>query len=237
MQVEHVRPLYFAYTRASTEEQAENRNGLEAKRNSIEAEAQRRGWDVEYFSDEGAGGKYINGKLREALQLLASGQGDGLIVAKLDRLARSIVHAANIIDAAQAQGWSLVVLDINLDLTTAAGRAMAGTLAVFGQYERELISARTKAALAARKHRGLPVGRKSQAPPGVVRRIVLDRNAGLSYDRIAHALEAEGILSPAGSYVLTLTTYADYIPEQEAENPLPEPVAAVSDTNVVNLFG
>ena len=39
------------------------------------------------------------------------------------------------------------------------------------------------------------------------------------------------------SYVLTLTTYADYIPEQETENPLPEPVAAVPNTNVVNLFG
>ena len=37
------------------------------------------------------------------------------------------------------------------------------------------------------------------------------------------------------SYVLTLTTYADYIPEQETENPLPEPVAAVPNTNVVNL--
>jgi integrase len=38
------------------------------------------------------------------------------------------------------------------------------------------------------------------------------------------------------SYVLTLTTYADYIPEMETENPLPEPVAAVRNTNVVNLF-
>ena len=37
------------------------------------------------------------------------------------------------------------------------------------------------------------------------------------------------------SYVLTLTTYADYIPEQETENPLPEPVAAAVDTNVVPL--
>jgi DNA invertase Pin-like site-specific DNA recombinase len=44
------------------------------------------------------------------------------IVAKLDRLARSIVHAANIIDSAHAQGWSLVVLDINLDLTMAGGQ-------------------------------------------------------------------------------------------------------------------
>jgi integrase len=39
------------------------------------------------------------------------------------------------------------------------------------------------------------------------------------------------------SYVLTLTTYADYIPEQEVENPSPEPVAAMPDTNVVKLFG
>jgi hypothetical protein len=41
------------------------------------------------------------------------------------------------------------------------------------------------------------------------------------------------------SYVLTLTTYADYIPEQETENPLPEPVATPIPTkgNVVNLFG
>jgi hypothetical protein len=37
------------------------------------------------------------------------------------------------------------------------------------------------------------------------------------------------------SYVLTLTTYADYIPEQETENPLPEPVAAVPNTNVLPL--
>jgi integrase len=37
--------------------------------------------------------------------------------------------------------------------------------------------------------------------------------------------------------VLTLTTYADYIPDVETENPLPEPVAAVADKNVVKLFG
>ena len=37
------------------------------------------------------------------------------------------------------------------------------------------------------------------------------------------------------SYVLTLTTYADYIPDQETENPLPEPVAGVPKTNVVTL--
>ena len=119
---------FLGYTRVSTEEQAEQRNGLEAQRAAIDAEAERRGWTVEYFADEGSSGKYINGGLRDALQVLASGQADGLIVAKLDRLARSIVHADNIIQDAQAQGWSLVVLDMNLDLTTAAGRMMAHSL-------------------------------------------------------------------------------------------------------------
>src|ERR1700752_893202 len=132
-----LRPLMFAYTRVRTEEQADKRNGLEAKRAAIDAEAERRGWDVEHFADEAASGKNINANLREVLALLRSGQGDGMIVAKLDRLARSVVHAANIIEDAERGGWSLVVLDLNLDLTTAAGRMMARTVVNFAEYERE----------------------------------------------------------------------------------------------------
>jgi DNA invertase Pin-like site-specific DNA recombinase len=192
------RPLMFGYCRVSTEEQADKRNGLEAQREAIDAEAHRRGWDIEHFADEAASGKYINGNLGQVLHLLARGQGDGLIVVKLDRLARSVVHAANIIEDAQRHDWSLVVLDLNLDLTTAAGRMMARTVVSFAEYERELISERTKAGLAAKKRRGEPIGRPRLAQPGVVRRIVMDRNAGLSFDRIAKVLEAEGILSPAG---------------------------------------
>jgi DNA invertase Pin-like site-specific DNA recombinase len=130
------------------------RNGFEAQRDSIDAEAQRRGWDVEYSSDEGASGRYINSSLREALQLLASGQGDGLVVAKLDRPSRSFVNAANIIEAAQVQGSPLALLDPGLDLTTAAGGVVAMNLVSFAQYERELIGERTKAGLAAKKRRG-----------------------------------------------------------------------------------
>ncbi len=188
----------FGYTRVSTEEQADRRNGLEAQADTINCEAERRGWDIERFTDEGVSGKSINGNLRECLQLLASGQGDGLVVAKLDRLSRSIVDAANIIESAQSQGWSLVVLDLGVDLTTAAGRMVAMNLVNFAQYERELISERTKAGLAAKKRRGERIGRPRLAPPGVVRRIVMERNAGQSFDRIARALTKEGVLSPAG---------------------------------------
>jgi DNA invertase Pin-like site-specific DNA recombinase len=190
--------LMFGYCRVSTEEQAEKRNGLESQRATIDAEAERRGWAMEHYTDAGVSGKVIGPQLREVLQLLASGQGDGLVVAKLDRLSRSIVNAANIIEAAQAQGWSLVVLDLGVDLTTAAGRMVAMNLVNFAQYERELISERTKAGLAAKRARGERIGRPRQAPAGVVRRIVMDRNTGMSFAKIATTLAAEGILSPAG---------------------------------------
>ncbi|GAB5008537.1 recombinase family protein [Mycobacterium avium subsp. hominissuis] len=188
----------FGYCRVSTEEQAASGNGLEAQRAAIDAESARRGWDVEHHSDDGVTGKIIGPSLREVLQLLASGQGDGLVVAKMDRLARSIINAANIIEAAQAQGWSLVVLDLGVDLTTPAGEAMAHMMATFAQFERRLISERTKVALSAKRARGERIGRPRQAPPGVVRRIVMDRNTGLSFAKIATTLEGEGILSPAG---------------------------------------
>jgi DNA invertase Pin-like site-specific DNA recombinase len=188
----------FGYTRVSTDEQALSRNGLEAQHETIATEATRRAWDVEYFSDEGVSGKLIAPQLAKVSQLLASGQGDGLVVAKLDRLSRSIVNAANIIESAQAQGWSLVILDLGVDLTTAAGRMMAMNLVNFAQYERELISERTKAALAAKKRRGERVGRPRAAAASVVRRIVRERDAGLTYDAIASALTNENLLSPLG---------------------------------------
>jgi DNA invertase Pin-like site-specific DNA recombinase len=193
-----VRPLVFGYTRVSTEEQADKRNGLEAQRAIIDVEAAHRGWDVEYLTDAGVSGKSVGPRLQEALQLLASGQGDGLVVAKMDRLARSIVNVANIIESASEQGWSLVALDLGVDLTTPAGEAMAHMLVVFAQYERKLIIQRIKEGMAAKKRRGELISRPRLAQPGVVRRIVMDRNAGLSFDRIAKVLEAEGILSPAG---------------------------------------
>jgi len=188
----------FGYTRVSTDEQV-NGYGLDAQRDTIEAEARRRGWTVEHFADEGVSGKSIGPNLQEVLQLLAAGQGDGLVVAKLDRLSRSIVNASNIIEAAQRQGWSLVILDLGVDLTTAAGRMQAMMLVNFAQYERELISERTKSALAAKKRRGEPIGRPRVASPSVVRRIVKLRNAGNTYDAIASTLTAEKVLSPLGN--------------------------------------
>ncbi len=188
----------IGYVRVSTEEQERSGLGIEAQTEAILAECDRRGWTVEIVSDLGRSGKQVNPELRRALDLLDAGQANGLIVAKLDRLARSVRHASAIIDDAIRREWALVVLDNALDLTTPGGRAMANMLATFAELERDLISSRTKEALAARKARGLDNGRRTAIPAGVLRRIVLSRDAGASYGRIARELAREGVLSPTG---------------------------------------
>lgn len=107
----------IGYVRVSTEEQERSGLGIEAQTEAILAECDRRGWTVEIMSDLGRSGKQVNPELRRALDLLDAGQADGMIVAKLDRLARSVRHASAIIDDAIRREWALVVLDNALDLT------------------------------------------------------------------------------------------------------------------------
>ncbi len=94
----------YGYTRVSTGEQAQGGLGLAAQRAAIDAAGAQRGWDLEYHTDAGVSGNSVGPELKTVLQLLAQGQGDGLVVAKLDRLSRSIINAASIIESAQKQG-------------------------------------------------------------------------------------------------------------------------------------
>ncbi|RZL78266.1 MAG: recombinase RecB [Rhodococcus sp. (in: high G+C Gram-positive bacteria)] len=188
----------LGYVRVSTDEQARSGLGLAAQEAALVAEAERRGWELTILRDEGASGKQVNPGLRNALEQLASGLADGLVVAKMDRVSRSLLHAVEILDTAKAQGWALVVLDLGVDLTTPAGRALAGTMAVFAEFERELIRERTRAAAAAAKARGAKLGRPSLIPTRVARRIVAMRESGQSYGSIARTLTDEHVLSPAG---------------------------------------
>jgi DNA invertase Pin-like site-specific DNA recombinase len=188
----------IGYIRVSTEEQHRSGLGIEAQETAIIAECERRGWTYELVRDLGCSGKHVNPELRRGLDMLSSGQFDGLIVAKLDRLARSVRHASAIIDSAITQAWALVVLDNALDLTTPGGRAMANMLATFAELERDLIASRTREALAARTARGEHNGRRTAIPPAVLRRIVTREQEGLSFCRIADTLTTEGVLSPTG---------------------------------------
>ena len=101
------------YTRVSTSEQAQSGAGLEAQEAAIRAEAERRGWElVQVFEDAGASGKSLNGRpgLSEAIAAVERGEAEGLVVSKLDRLSRSLLDFAGLMERARKRGWSLVAL-------------------------------------------------------------------------------------------------------------------------------
>ncbi|MCZ4581920.1 MULTISPECIES: recombinase family protein [Gordonia] len=190
-----------AYLRVSTEEQATSGAGLAAQRAAIEAEATRRGLTiVEFFSDEGISGKAIANRpaLAEAIAAVEAGQAESLMVAKLDRLSRSVADASRLLDQASRNGWRVLSADLAVDQTTPAGEAAASMMIVFSQLERRLISQRTKDALAQKRAQGVRLGRPSETPAEVTRRIVDAKARGLSLRAIAAELSEAGIATARG---------------------------------------
>jgi DNA invertase Pin-like site-specific DNA recombinase len=116
--------------------------------------------------------------ITRALELLSSGQASTLVVSRLDRLSRSLLDFAALMDLARRQSWQIVCLDQGVDTSSPAGEMMASVLASFAQYERRLISQRTKAALAVRKAQGVKLGRPVRLDPEIRAFIVRARSEG-----------------------------------------------------------
>lgn len=141
----------IGYLRVSTEEQARSGFGVDAQRATIQAEADRHGWDMRWMLDDG----YSAADLRRpaisgALMFLEDGGPDVLVVAKLDRLSRSLLDFASVMDRARREGWAIIALDLGVDTMTPSGEMMANVMAAFPQSERRLISQRTRDSLAFR---------------------------------------------------------------------------------------
>jgi DNA invertase Pin-like site-specific DNA recombinase len=190
----------LAYVRVSTEEQRGSGAGLAAQRAAILAECRRRGWHlVDVIEDAGYSAKDLKRPgVQIVLDALKSGKADALVVAKLDRLSRSMLDFTALMATAQKQGWALVALDCAVDTTTPAGEAMANVLATFAQFERRLISQRTKDALAAKKAQGVRLGRPRQLPQRVVKRIIREREQGKTLAAIAEALNRDRVATAQG---------------------------------------
>jgi DNA invertase Pin-like site-specific DNA recombinase len=136
--------------------------GLDSQRAAITAEAARRGVEVVRIeADNGVSGKTGSVKvgLERALLALASHQADTLMIAKLDRIARSSLDFAKLLERSKAEGWRIIALDMGLDTSTAVGEVVASVLMAFASFERRLISERTVAGLQVARERGKRLGR------------------------------------------------------------------------------
>jgi len=189
------------YLRVSTDDQADSGAGLAAQRAAVEAEAARRGWElVEVLTDAGMSGKSLVGRpaLAQALAMVTDGRADALVVAKLDRLSRSLLDFAGLMARAQSAGWNLVALDLGIDLSTPAGEFMASVMASAAQWERRIIGQRTREALAVKRAAGVRLGRPQTLPVEVVARIVATRAAGATLSALAESLTAENVPTAQG---------------------------------------
>jgi DNA invertase Pin-like site-specific DNA recombinase len=199
------------YVRVSTSEQGKSGAGLEAQRAAIAAACEQRGWTLVAVEEDVASGKSRTRRpgLDAAIGACERGEAAGLIVSKLDRLSRSVIDFASLLERARRRDWAVAALDLGVDTSTPSGEMMANVLISFAQYERRLIGQRTKDALAVKRSQGVKLGRTSTLPAAVRRRIARDRARGLSYRAIADRLNAAGVPTGQGGqewYPMTVRT-------------------------------
>ena len=115
-----------------------------------------------------------------------------------DRLTRSVADLAHLMSTAEEQGWALVILDLGVDTSTASGRMVANVIASVAQWEREVISERTKAALAVKRSEGVQLGRPKEHLSGNLDRITQLRSSGATIAAIAETMNDEGRMTARG---------------------------------------
>ena len=198
------------YLRVSTGHQAASGLGIEAQREACTTWTFGMAADsVAEFTDEGVSGSVAPAErpgLSAALALLDSGDANTLVCASLSRLGRSVRDVLDIADRARRDGWTLVLLDLGADTSTAAGRATLGLLSVVAEMERDLVAERTTAALAAAKGRGQRLGAPvADSVRAAGARAIELRDQGLSWQAIADRLTAEGHSTAKGGQWYPMT--------------------------------
>jgi DNA invertase Pin-like site-specific DNA recombinase len=210
-------PTAIAYLRVSTDEQSEHGVSLAAQEARVRAYADLYSIAiVAVITDPGESGKSLERPgIQQAFELLRSDKADGILVAKLDRLSRSVGDWDRLIaeffgERAGFQLWSVAEA---IDTRTAAGRLVLNVLMSVAQWERETIGERTREALRFKKSRGERVGgvdygfevgadSKTLVPCPAEQAVLLLvrelRTAGLTLAAIAADLNGRGIRRRGG---------------------------------------
>ena len=140
--------MLIGYARVSTDEQ----------NLTMQLDALRAAGCEQIFCDTGTSGAETDRReLNKALRTLSAG--DVLVVWKLDRLGRSLAHLIQVITRLDAEDIGFRSLSEAIDTTTASGRLLFHIMGAIAEFERSLISERTRAGMAAASARGQHLGR------------------------------------------------------------------------------
>jgi DNA invertase Pin-like site-specific DNA recombinase len=144
--------------------------------------------------DESNGDGRSRPSLRWALEQIATGQANLLVVARLRDLSTNVANLPPLLRWFTEPGRSLVALDLRLDTATDAGKLAAEALTGVGGWEHDRISARTRRGLEAARSRGGGQGRTAVADvPELQERIAAMREQGMTLQAIADTLNEEGV--------------------------------------------
>ena len=144
--------MLFGYARVSTEDQNLNRQLDQLKKHGVDTR--------NIYKEKMTGTKKERPELQKLLDYVKNG--DTIVIADLTRLSRSTRDLVSLAEDLKVKGIELVSLKETIDTTTATGNMMFGMLAVLAQFERDLISERTKDGLASARARGHLGGRREK---------------------------------------------------------------------------
>lgn len=142
----------IGYCRVSTEDQ-----NLDMQEQVIQKYADEKGLELILYVEKISSRKAERQELEHAMK--AATNGDLFVVYKLDRLARSTKELYMLTEQLKEKGVEFVSINDSFDTTTPTGKAMFGMLAVFAEFERDIIQQRTKAGLESARKRGRIGGR------------------------------------------------------------------------------
>jgi len=150
----------IGYVRVSTEKQADFGVSLETQSEKVRAMAVVQGAElVDVIVDAGESAKSLNRPgMARLMSLVDAGAVDTVIIAKLDRLTRSVKDLAELLERFTRRGVSLVSVAESLDTGTAAGRLVLNIMTAVSQWEREAIGERTRDAMHHKRANGERVG-------------------------------------------------------------------------------
>jgi putative DNA-invertase from lambdoid prophage Rac len=172
------------YARVSTNDQ----QTLAMQNRAMREYAARRGWTIAVQVREVGSGAAKREAREKLIEAARRREIDIVLVWRLDRWGRSVTDLLATLQELEHLSVGFVSLTEALDLTTPAGRAMAGLLAIFAEFEGEILRERTRAGLAHARESGKRLGRPATAAAHTAEIRKLHR-AGVSKSEIARRLE------------------------------------------------